>query len=88
MNNITQNNEHRSLNLFLYVVFNNELANKIKATNFVFSVLRQTLLSLIHDAHETKIFKDKLGYIKLLIYRSIYSGPLDFDIYKLYCIYI
>ena len=22
-------------------------------------------------------FKDKLGYIKLLIYRNIYSGPLD-----------
>ena len=35
-----------------------------------------------------RTFKDKLGYIELLIYRSNYSGPLDFDMYKFYCISI
>ena len=30
--------------------------------------------------------KTNLGYIELLIYRSIYSGPLDFDISEFYCI--
>ena len=28
----------------------------------------------------------QLGYIELLIYRSIYLGPLDIDIYRFYCI--
>ena len=31
-------------------------------------------------------FKDKLGHTELLIYRSIYSGPLEFDISKFYYI--
>ena len=39
---------------------------------------------------ETKIqkwiLKDKLAYIELLIYRSICSGPLDFDISEFDCI--
>ena len=41
---------------------------------------------------ETKIqkwiLKDKLAYIELLIYRSICSGPLDFDISEFYCMYV
>ena len=32
-------------------------------------------------------FKDKHAYIELLIYWSICSGPLDFDISEFYCIY-
>ena len=31
-------------------------------------------------------FIDKLGYIKLVIYRSIYSDPLDFEVFEFYCI--
>ena len=49
-------------------VFNNELANNIKATNFVFCVLRQTLLSLIYDAKETNILT---SYISKYLLRSI-----------------
>ena len=42
---------------------------------------------LICDTHEMNI-QIQTGYIKLLIYRSIYLGPLDFDIYRFYCICI
>ena len=33
-------------------------------------------------------FIEKINYIKLLIYiyQSIYSGPLDFDVFQFYCI--
>ena len=33
-------------------------------------------------------FKDELAYIELLIYRSICSGPLDFDISEFYCMLV
>ena len=36
--------------------------------------------------HMKRTFIDKLSYIKLLIYQSIYSGPLDFDVFEFYCI--
>ena len=52
----------------------------------VFSELLQTLLSLIYYTHEMNIQRN-LGSIELLMYQSIYSGPLDFDIYEFYCIY-
>ena len=72
--------------LHLYVMFYNELANKMKATNFVFSVFDKLYYrSFMIPMKWT--FKDKLGYIKLLIYQSIYSGPLDVDMHEIYCIY-
>ena len=33
-----------------------------------------------------RAFIDELSYIKLLMYQSIYSGPLDFDAFEFYCI--
>ena len=46
------------------------------------------LLSLIYDTHETNIHrKTKLYQTSYIyIYQSIYSGPLDFDVFKFYCI--
>ena len=72
---------------FVLCMLCNESDNKMKVINFVFSILRQTYPSITHlwcpwNEHS----KTNLGYIKLLIYRSIYSGPLDFDISEFYCI--
>ena len=61
----------------------------MKAINFVFSILRQTYPIIAHLWYPwNEHSKTNLGYIELLIYRSIYSGPLDFDISEFYCIII
>ena len=68
----------------LYVVLNN-----IKAINLVFSIMRLTYPIIDHLWYPwNEHSKTNLGYIELLIYRSIYSGPLDFDISEFYCISI
>ena len=66
----------------MYVVLNNESENK----SHQLCCDKLTLLSLICDTHEMNTQKTNLGYIELLIYRSIYSGPMDFDISEFYCI--
>ena len=72
----------------LHVVLNNESENKMKAIKFVFSILRQTYPIIAHLWYPwNEHSKTNLGYIELLIYRSIYSGPLDFDISKFYCMW-
>ena len=49
------------------------------------SVLRHTLLlSLIYDTHETNIHRQAQLYPTSYIYRSIYSDPLDFDVFEFY----
>ena len=61
----------------LYVVLNNESENKMKAINFVFSILRQTYPIIAHLWYPwNEHSKTNLGYIELLIYRSIYLRSL------------
>ena len=86
-------NEPNILFCTLYVVFINESENKMKALIFVLVYCdKLTLLSLICDTLEMNIQRQTrlylASYIKLHIYRSIYSGLLDLDISGFYCIYI
>ena len=81
-------NEPNILFCTLYVVFNNESENKMKAINFVSSILRQTYPSIAHLWYPWNEHSKTNSAISNFLYIEVYSGPLDFDTYIRVLLYL
>ena len=70
----------------LYVVLNNESENKMKAINFVFSILQLTLLSLNCDTHEMNIQR-QTSVISNFLYIEVFTQVPWTSIYPSFTVF-